>query len=129
MSDYTVVNIEADVPNMAEQFGLSEGLEARFAREPLGLQNSGVSRMRIAPAFRTPFGHKHAQQEEVYVVLSGSARLKLDDEVVDLEQWDAVRIAPGVMHCLEGGRDGAELILVGAPNPRDVEMVPDWWSD
>jgi mannose-6-phosphate isomerase-like protein (cupin superfamily) len=129
MADYTIVNFETDVEDMAPGFGLAPDIEARFAREPLNLRNSGVSRMRIAPGFRTPFGHKHVVQEEVYVVLSGSARLKLDDEIVELAQWDAVRIAPEVMHCLEGGPEGAELILVGAPNPRDVEMVPGWWSD
>ena len=129
MADYTIVNFEADVEDMAPQFGLAPNLEARFGREPLGLKNSGVSRMKVAPGFRTPFGHKHAEQEEVYVVLSGSARLKLDDEILELEQWDAVRIAPEVMRCVEGGPDGCELILIGAPNPRDVEMVPAWWSD
>jgi mannose-6-phosphate isomerase-like protein (cupin superfamily) len=126
MSDYTVVNFE-DVQDMAPQFGL-EGVDARFAREPLELKNSGVSRMRLGPNIRTPFGHKHEEQEEVYLLLSGSARVKLDEDVVELKQWDAVRIAPDVMRCVESGPDGAELILFGAPNPRDAEMVPGWWQ-
>jgi mannose-6-phosphate isomerase-like protein (cupin superfamily) len=128
-ADYTKVNFETDVEDMAPHGGLSPQVEARFAREPLGLQNSGVSRMRVQGGFRTPFGHKHGEQEEVYVVVSGSARLKLDDEVLDLGQWDAVRIAPGVMRCLEAGPDGCELVLVGAPAPRDTEMVANWWTD
>ena len=129
MADYTHVNFESDVEDMAPHGGLAPNVEAKFAREPLGLQNSGVSRLRIAEGFRTPFGHTHSEQEEVYVIVSGSARLKLDDEILDLNQWDAVRIAPRVMRCLEGGPDGCELVLVGAPAPRDTEMVPNWWTD
>ena len=125
---YTIVNFE-DVDNPAPRFGMGDSMDTRFAREALGLQNSGVSRFRIGASFRTPFGHKHAEQEEVYVVLSGSARVKLDDDIVELKQWDALRIAPGVMRCVESGPDGCEMILVSAPNPRDTEMVPGWWSD
>jgi len=128
-ADYTKVNFETDVEDMAPHGGMAPDVEAKFAREPLGLENSGVSRLRVKPGFRVPFGHTHETQEEVYVVVSGSAKLKLDDEVVELKQWDAIRIAPGVMRNLEAGSDGAELVLVGAPAPRDTEMVPNWWSD
>src|SRR5438309_187590 len=91
MANYTVKNLK-QVENMAEQFGMSDGLEARFARGPLELSNFGLSYQRLEPNFRIPFGHKHGEQEEVYVLLSGSARLKLDDEIVELQQWDAVRV-------------------------------------
>jgi mannose-6-phosphate isomerase-like protein (cupin superfamily) len=127
---HTVVNLK-EVENMAPKFGLSPGLESRFARVPLELENSGLSYFRVAPDFRPPFGHTHSEQEEIYVVLSGSARLKLDDEVVELNQWDAVRIPPGIMRALEGGPEGAEILAFGAPSNenRDVEMVQNWWSD
>ena len=94
MPDYTVINLKRDVEDMAPKFGLSPGLESRFARVPLELQNSGASYFKIAPGFRAPFGHSHSEQEEVYLVISGSARIKLDDEIIDLEQWDVLRIAP-----------------------------------
>jgi uncharacterized cupin superfamily protein len=131
MSDYTVINLKRDVEDMAPKFGLSPSLESRFARVPLGLQNSGASYFKIAPGFRAPFGHTHSEQEEVYVVVSGGAHLKLDDEVVELEQWDMVRIPAGVWRGLEGGANGAEVIAFGAPNTdnEDVEMQPGWWSD
>jgi mannose-6-phosphate isomerase-like protein (cupin superfamily) len=131
MPDYTVINLKRDVDDMAPKFGLSPGLESRFARVPLGLQNSGASYFKIAPGFRAPFGHSHSEQEEVYLVISGSARIKLDDEIVDLEQWDVLRIAPGVWRGMEGGANGAEVIAFGAPNTdnKDVEMQPGWWSD
>jgi mannose-6-phosphate isomerase-like protein (cupin superfamily) len=130
MADYTKLNLRQDVEDMAPRFGLSPGLESRFARTALELQNSGVSYFKLAPRFRTPFGHRHGEQEEVYIVVSGSARLKLDDDVLELAQWDAVRIPGPTMRDLEGGPDGAEVIAFGAPNTenKDVEMVPGWWS-
>ena len=131
MADYTKLNLKRDVEDMAPKFQLSPGLESHFARKPLGLQNSGVSHYKIAPGFRTPFGHKHGEQEEVYIVVGGSARLKLDDEVVELGPWDAVRIPGPVMRALEGGPEGAEVVAFGAPNTdnKDAEMAPGWWSD
>ncbi len=131
MADYTVVNLKRDVEDMAPKFELAPGLESRFARVPLGLANSGASYFKIAPGFRVPFGHRHGVQEEVYVVVSGGARLKLDVDVVELRQWDMVRIAPGVWRGIEGGPEGTELIAFGAPNTenKDAEMKPGWWSD
>jgi mannose-6-phosphate isomerase-like protein (cupin superfamily) len=128
MANYTVKNLK-DVENMAEQFGMSDGLEARFAKGPLELSNFGLSYQRLEPNFRIPFGHKHGEQEEVYVVLSGSARLKLDDEIVDLKQWDAIRVPGEVTRNFEGGPAGAELLAIGAPLAKDTEMLQGWWSD
>ena len=127
---YTVVNLK-QVENMAPRFGLSPGLESRFARVPLRLENSGLSYFRVASGFRAPFGHTHREQEEIYVVLSGSAKLKLDDRVIDLSEWDAVRIPPGMMRAVEGGPQGAEILAFGAPSNEnlDVEMVQNWWTD
>lgn len=131
MAEYTKLNLKQDVEDMAPKFELSPGLESHFARVPLELEHSGVSLYKIAPDFRTPFGHRHGEQEEVYVVVSGNARLKIEDDVLELEQWDAVRIPGPAMRCLEGGSQGAEVIAFGAPNTgnKDAEMVPGWWSD
>jgi mannose-6-phosphate isomerase-like protein (cupin superfamily) len=130
MADYTLVNLK-QVEDMAPKFGLSPGLESRFARVPLKLENSGISYFRVAPNFRAPFGHKHGEQEEIYLVVSGRARVKLDEEIVELEEWDAVRIPRGTMRGLEAGPEGAEVIAFGAPSNenRDIEMVQDWWTD
>jgi mannose-6-phosphate isomerase-like protein (cupin superfamily) len=127
---HTIVNL-MQVHDMAKDHGLSPGLESRFARGPLELEQSGLSHFRIAPGFRAPFGHTHREQEEVYLVLSGSARIKLDDEVLELGAWDAVRIPPGVWRGMEGGPDGAEILAFGAPNTenQDAEMEPGWWKD
>jgi mannose-6-phosphate isomerase-like protein (cupin superfamily) len=128
MTDYTVKNLK-QVDDMAEQFGLAPDLEARFARKPLELENFGVSYEKLAPNFRIPFGHKHGEQEEVYVLVSGSGRMKLDDEIVELSQWDAIRVPGKVARNFEAGPDGAELIAIGAPPGQDTEMLQGWWTD
>jgi len=130
MTNYTVKNIK-DIENQAPNFGLSPELEARFAREQLGLNELGLSYQRLAPNYRMPFGHKQKRQEEVYVLLSGSARLKLDDEVVDLKQWDLIRVPKEVTRNFEAGPDGVEFLAIGAPNTgiQDAEQLPGWWSD
>ena len=130
MNGYTIKNLRSDVEDSAVKFGLSPDLEAHFASTPLGLTQSGVSYQRFAPGFRAPFGHKHGQQEELYVLVSGSGRLKLDDEVVELKQWDAVRIDNDTMRNFEAGDDGAELLLFGAPavGPGDADLSQGWWD-
>ena len=130
MAGYTKLNLKEDVEDQAPKFGMPE-LEFRMARVPLELENSGVTYLRIDPNFRLPFGHTHNVQEEVYVVISGSARIKLDDDIVELKPFDAVRIHNETMRNLEGGPDGAELIAIGAPNtgPGDGPMTQGWWTD
>jgi mannose-6-phosphate isomerase-like protein (cupin superfamily) len=130
MAGYTIQNLK-DVEDQAPNFGLSPNLEARMARVPLELENFGVSYQRIAAGFRVPFGHTHKNQEEVYVVVSGSIRAKLDDEVVELRQWDALRVPKDTMRSFEGGPDGGEIIAIGAPNtgPGDAVMEQEWWTD
>jgi len=129
VTDYTLLNLKDDVEDMAPKHGLSPGLESRFARVPLELAQSGLSYFKIAPEFRTPFGHSHSEQEEAYVVISGSARVKLDDEILELAQWDVVRIPPGTMRAMEGGPGGCEILAFGAPNTenKDADMQPGWW--
>jgi mannose-6-phosphate isomerase-like protein (cupin superfamily) len=130
MADYTVVKV-SDVPDQGPNFGFEGQMEARFLREDLGLENSGVSYLRLAPDFRIPFGHKHKMQEEVYVLVSGSARMKIGDDVVELEPWTAIRLPKNTMRGIEAGPEGAEFILVGAPKtgPGDALMEQGWWSD
>ena len=130
MSDYTHLNLK-EVEDQAPKFGLGDSLEFRMARVPLELENSGVSYLRVAPGFRLPFGHKHKNQEEIYVLVNGGARMKIQDEVRELKPWDVVRVHKDTMRTIEAGDEGAELLVVGAPNtgPGDAEMVQGWWSD
>jgi len=128
---YTKLNLKDDVEDQAPNFGLEDNLEARMARVPLELQNSGLSYQRLGPNYRLPFGHTHKTQEEVYVVIGGSARAKVGDEVVELGLLDALRVDKDTPRSFESGPEGVELIAVGAPNtgPGDAEVVQSWWSD
>jgi mannose-6-phosphate isomerase-like protein (cupin superfamily) len=130
MAGYTTLNLK-DVEDQAPNFGLSPDLEARMARVPLELEQFGLSYQRIAPNFRLPFAHKHKNQEEAYVVVSGSMRAKVGDDIVDLGQWDVLRVDKDTVRGFEAGPEGAEVIAVGAPNtgPGDAETTNDWWTD
>jgi mannose-6-phosphate isomerase-like protein (cupin superfamily) len=119
-----------EVEDQAPKFGLSPDLEARFARVALEAERIGVTYQRLAPNYRLPWGHKHKTQEEIYVLVSGSGRAKVEDEIVELEPWDALRVSNEAVRSFEAGPEGAEFIVVGAPGgPGDAENVQDWWSD
>ena len=129
MSLYTKKNLN-DVEDQAPKFGMPSELEARFGRTALDSETLGLSLLRLEPNFRMPFGHKHEGQEEVYVVLRGSARVKVEDEIVELGPMDALRIGMDAMRAVESGPDGVEYLAFGAgDDPKDAEMVQDWWSD
>ena len=131
MAEPKIVNLRRDVEDSATSFGFSPDLEARFARDAVGAESSALSYQKLAPNFRIPFGHRHGSQEEVYVVVAGDGRVKLDDEIVDVEQWDAVRVPKDVVRNFEAGPDGLEFIAFGSPNTGsgDADMLPGWWSD
>jgi len=131
---FTHVNLKRDVADVGSNFDGAPDLQFHLATKPLKLEHSGLSHQWIPPDFRFPYGHTHATQEETYVVVGGSGRMKLDDEVIDLEPWDAVRVPPGTWRAYEAGPDGLEILVIGAPNlgdsPRDdVTGERDWWSD
>jgi mannose-6-phosphate isomerase-like protein (cupin superfamily) len=131
---FTLTNIKRDLEDIGSVFDGSPDLEFRAATKALELQKSALSHQRVPPGCRFPYGHTHRTQEEVYVVLRGSGRMKLDEEVVELREWDAVRVPPGTWRGYEAGPDGLELLVMGAPNlgddPRgDVEGQRDWWAD
>jgi quercetin dioxygenase-like cupin family protein len=130
MSDFTLVNFR-DAEDMAAKFGMSPQIESRFVRSLIDSEHLGVSYFKIEPGFRPPFGHRHAEQEEVYVVVSGSGRFKLDDEIVAVKQWDVLRVAPQVMRAMEAGPDGFEILAIGSDRPEDGdgEMERGWWTD
>jgi mannose-6-phosphate isomerase-like protein (cupin superfamily) len=131
VAEYTHLNLKSDVDDQAPNFGMSPEMEARMARVPLELENFGVSYQRLAPNYRLPFGHKHKRQEEVYVVVGGGGRAKLEDEVVELKQWDALRVPKDTTRGFEAGPEGLEIIAIGGPNtgPGDADMTDCWWSD
>jgi mannose-6-phosphate isomerase-like protein (cupin superfamily) len=124
---HTKLNLR-DVDDSATRYGLSGKQEARFARRDLGAEHTGISHLIIKPGRREAFAHRHREAEEIYVVLAGSGRVNLDNELVDLIELDAVRVAAGTTRQFEASRDGLELLIFDNHVEGDVEQVPDFWA-
>ncbi len=116
MSRFSTVNLLDVEDSMGERL---PGVEGRFGRKHLDSRDLGVSHFRYAANLRSPMAHSHREQEEAYVVVAGSGRVLLDDEVHELRLWDAVRVAPEVVRAFEAGPDGLDIIAVGGPRPAD----------
>lgn len=129
MADWTLRNLREDVDNAAEQYGLGPDLETRFGRKALEVEGGGFSYQRMAPNYVLPFGHKHGNHEEVYLVLVGSGRAKLDGEVQELKQWDALRVPSEVTRGFAAGPDGMELLVIGFGPGGDAEMFEGYWDE
>jgi mannose-6-phosphate isomerase-like protein (cupin superfamily) len=127
MGAYTHTRLTA-VEDSAPKFGFADSQESRFAKDDLDAESIGLAYHRIKPGVRQPFGHRHDDAEEVYVVLSGTGRMALDDDVIELRALDAVRVEPSVMRAFEGGPDGLEVIAFGPHHKGDGDIVPGWWS-
>jgi quercetin dioxygenase-like cupin family protein len=128
MADYTHKNL-SEVKDSAPGFGFGELAEARFAREELDAERTGITHLVLKPGKRMPFGHKHDEAEEIYVVIAGSGRIKLDDEIIDVVELDAIRISPGVARAVEAGPEGIAVLAVGAHHDKDGELLQNWWTD
>jgi mannose-6-phosphate isomerase-like protein (cupin superfamily) len=125
---YKQVNL-ADVQDSAPAGGFGARWEARVARVDLEAEQTGMTHFRLRPGKRSPFAHRHGRAEEVYVILAGTGRVKLDDEIVDIRMLDAIRIAPEVVRAFEAGPEGLEFIVCGPHYEADGEQVPDPWVE
>lgn len=124
---YAKTNLRS-VADSAVEYGLSETQEARFPRAALGAEQTGVNLLFVKPSQREAFAHRHRVAEEIYVVLSGAGRVKLDDELVELAPFDAVRVSPGIARAFEAGPEGLEVLIVGPHVEGDGELVADFWG-
>lgn len=130
---FTRRNLKEGLEDIGSVFDGPPGLEFRAATTALELEQSALTYQRVPPGYRFPFGHTHRTQEEVYVVVRGGGQMKLDDEVIELREWDAVRVPPGTWRGYEAGPDGLEILVIGAPNlgeavREDVHGQRDWWT-
>jgi quinol monooxygenase YgiN/mannose-6-phosphate isomerase-like protein (cupin superfamily) len=124
---YEVVNLE-DVEDLAPRFGFGEMGEARFARTDLGAVGLGVSLQRLRPGVRQAFGHLHHLDEEIYVILGGSGRVAVDDQVREVRRLDSIRVAPGSTRAFEAGPNGLEILALGAHHADDAQVRPGFWA-
>ena len=120
MSSFAIVNLLDVEDSIGDR---APGIEGRFGRKHLDSRDLGVSLFRYAPKLRSGAAHSHREQEEAYVVVSGSGRVLLDDTVREIRQWDVVRVAPEVVRAFEAGEDGLELVAIGGPKPEDGDGV------
>ena len=126
---YTVKNIR-QVEDMAPQFGFDEVQEARFPYRDLDSETIGMAFHRVKPDKRQGFAHRHERAEEIYLILAGSGRMKLDDDVIDVGPLDAIRVAPAVARAFEAGPDGLELLAFGPRHEKDGEIIREgFWPD
>ena len=128
MSAYTIINLKQIEDSVGDR---APGVEGRFGRSHLDSEHLGITYFRAAPGFRAQTAHRHREQEELYLVVSGSGRIKLDDDVRELRQWDVVRISPSTLRAMEAGQDGLEFIAIGSDRPEggDGESVPADWGE
>jgi uncharacterized cupin superfamily protein len=126
--DYSIKNLST-VEDSAPKFGFAESQEAHFAREDLGAEKTGLSYHVVKPGKRQAFGHRHEHAEEIYVVLVGTGRLRLDDDIVDVKPMDAIRVAPQVVRSFEAGTDALELLAFGQHFKDDGEIIQDFWKN
>lgn len=125
--NYAKTNLRS-VDDSAAEHGLSETQEARFPRGDLGAVQTGFNFLTVKPSKREAFAHRHENAEEIYVILSGSGRVKLDDELVELAPLDAVRVSPGVARSFEAGPEGLEVLIFGPHVEGDGEIIADFWD-
>ena len=128
MSRHTIVNLKQVEPSEAAR---AAGIDAHMSRSRLDSEHLGVSYFRYPPDFRPGTGHRHREQEEAYVVISGSGQVRLDDEIRELRCWDVVRVNPATVRAFEAGDDGLELIAIGSDRPDggDGVFVDPAWID
>jgi mannose-6-phosphate isomerase-like protein (cupin superfamily) len=128
MSEYAIVNIK-ELEDSAVSYGMSPNMEARFGRAASDAQQGGFSYQRYAPNFQQPFGHRHREQEEFYVVLSGGGHMQLGSDSREVRQWDVIRVAPTTARAFQAGADGLELLVFGAGETGDAEVIESFWDD
>lgn len=125
---YTLKRL-TDVADSAPGLGFGANQESRFANDDLGAEQTGVTYHRFKAGRRQGIGHRHDQAEEIYVVLAGAGRIKLDDEILEIEPLDAIRVSPGAIRSFEAGPQGLDVLAVGAQHDGDGEVFEDWWTD
>lgn len=118
------------IDDSAPKFGFAEIGEARFPREELSAETTGLAYHVLRPGKRQAFAHRHESAEEINVVLSGDGRVKIDDEIVEIGPMDAIRVSPTVTRAFEAGEKGLEWLVFGPRHEKDGEIldIDEFWA-
>jgi uncharacterized cupin superfamily protein len=81
----------------------------------LGAESLGARLWRLAPG-QASTRHRHRDQEELYILLEGSGRVRVDGELLTLEPLDSLLVEPAALRQLFNDTEADQLwLVVGAP--------------
>ena len=83
-----------------------------FLQQVLDLTAMEISFGALPAASSIPFYHKHQQNEEVYLILSGAGQFHVDGQVFDVREGSAVRVSPEGVRCLRNTSDENMVYVV-----------------
>ncbi len=72
-----------------------------FLHDLLGLTSCEISVSAMPKGIKLPFNHKHKQNEEIYIFLSGEGTMTLDNEVIEVKEGSCVKVEPNAVRTME----------------------------
>jgi mannose-6-phosphate isomerase-like protein (cupin superfamily) len=100
MSDYQRIEI-GPIEQWREHFGGFVPDRSRDGRRVLDhelpMQFVGVTANSLVPGEEAGYWHAHSSDEELYIFLTGTGQMGLDDDVVEVGPGTAIRVGQGVM--------------------------------
>jgi mannose-6-phosphate isomerase-like protein (cupin superfamily) len=124
---YTKTNL-SDVEDQAAKHGFGELQEARFPRTDVDAERGGIAHIKVRPDQRQPFAHRHKEAEEIHLILSGSGRMKVDDDTFEVGEGDVIRVEPSAARAFEAGPDGLAYVVFSTRYENDAEIVKEFWD-
>lgn len=98
-------------------------------RNQLGVSTFGLNQLLLAPGQRSRI-HRHARQEEVYLVLEGTLTLIVEGQPSDYAAGELIRVAPDLRRQLVNYGPGRVVLLaLGGSHEhdgRDGEAFTTW---
>lgn len=129
MTDYAIVQAD-DVEDVYD--GSDVPGEFRPLTEALGGEQVAVTLIRVPPHsdFEQGTGHKHADQEEVYLVTRGTLTMRFGDDIAQVAAGSAVRVAPQTVrsHRNEGDEPVEMWAISRKQKQSDATKVDDFWD-
>jgi mannose-6-phosphate isomerase-like protein (cupin superfamily) len=132
MSDYTVVRRDEAFDAMSEYPGFGE---MRFYTQAANAEQVAIT-WRSMPAGtggRGSYGHRHSDQEEIYLVVAGNLTFKVGEDVFEVGPHTAVRVASDAYRSVHNdSAEDAEMVICSVRADEagaEPEMTPDFWPE